>query len=92
MEAVLSAERRGWSGTLGWMAGPAAWLRSLGRTRGVPAPLRVEARLSLGAKKSLVLVNCRGRQVLLALSGDTVAPVLELSVPASPRARRKGGR
>lgn len=76
----------------GWMAAPAAWLRGLGRARGAVAPLRVEARLSLGAKKSLVLVNCRGRQVLLALSGETVVPVLELAVPATPKARRNGGR
>ena len=86
MEAVLSAERLGWSG---WMARPAAWLRGLGRARAAAAPLCVEARLSLGAKKSLVLVNCQGRQVLLALSGDTVAPVLELGAPKAAKARAK---
>lgn len=74
----------------GAMWGPVAWLRGLSRGRGAAAPLRVEARLSLGVKKSLVLVNCRGRQVLLALSGDTVAPVLELGEAAKPRRRRAG--
>jgi flagellar biogenesis protein FliO len=85
MEAVLSAGRMGWGG---WMARPAAWLRGLSGTRAAAAPLRVEARLSLGAKKSLVLVNCRGHQVLLALSGDTVSPVLQLAAPAAPKTRK----
>ena len=78
----------------GWMARPAAWLRGLaGKREAAEAPLRVEARLSLGPKKSLVLVNCRGRQVLLALSGDTVAPVLELEQAAeAPRSRGRGKR
>ncbi len=84
MEGVLQA---GWTG---WAARPAAWLRGLTGTRSAAAPLRVEARLSLGAKKSLVLVNCRGRQVLLALSGDVVSPVLELGAPVAPKPRRKG--
>ena len=87
MKAVLSAGRTGWAG---WMRRPAGWLRALGSGRAGAAPLRVEARLNLGVKKSLVLVNCRGRHVLLALSGDTVAPVLELAVPATPKTRGQG--
>lgn len=83
----MSAGQAGW---LTWMARPAVWLRRMGRAGAAAAPLRVEARLSLGAKKSLVLVNCRGRQVLLALSGDTVAPVLEIGSAAPPKTRRKG--
>jgi flagellar biogenesis protein FliO len=42
------------------------------RTTAADAPLRTEARLSLGPKKSLVLVNCCGRRVLLGLSGDAM--------------------
>lgn len=68
-----------------WISGPAGWLRGLRQARATASPLRIEARVSLGAKKSLVLVNCRGRQVLLALSGDAVVPVMEL-----PAARARG--
>lgn len=84
MGNILSA---GWPE---WLVRPAAWLRGLSKARRAAVPLRVEARLSLGVKKSLILVNCRGRHVLLALSGDTVAPVLELE--PTPNARRKAGR
>jgi flagellar biogenesis protein FliO len=70
--------QEGWAG---------AWLRWLsGRLRarsGGEAALRVEGRISLGAKKSLVLVDCRGRQVLLAVTGDAITPVMEL-----PRTRK----
>jgi flagellar biogenesis protein FliO len=45
------------------------------------APLRLEARLNLGPKKSLVLVNCCGRRVLLAVSGDTIVPVADMPKP-----------
>lgn len=69
-------------------AAAAAWLRGLGR-RPAEMPLRVEARVSLGPKQSLVLVNCRGRRVLLAVSGAGIAPVMEM---ARERAgTRKGG-
>jgi len=75
------------SGQEGWAG---AWLR---RIRGLvkarsagEAALRVEGRISLGPKKSLVLVDCRGRQVLLAVSGDTVTPLMEMPRP------RKGKR
>jgi hypothetical protein len=63
----------------GWLGWAAAWLR---RVTNAPAAgeaaLRIEARLGMGPKKSLVLVSCRGRQVLLALSGEAIVPVLEL--------------
>ncbi|HEX3662619.1 MAG TPA: flagellar biosynthetic protein FliO [Acidobacteriaceae bacterium] len=56
------------------------WIRGLVKaSTGVDGALRVEGRISLGPKKSLVLVNCLGRQVLLAVSGDAVTPVMELS-------------
>lgn len=64
----------------GWAGAGLTWIRGLMRARaGVESPLRVEGRISLGPKKSLVLVNCRGREVLLAVSGDAVTPVMELS-------------
>jgi flagellar biogenesis protein FliO len=55
------------------------WLRRLTgvRAAAVGAPLRAEARLNLGPKKSLVLVNCCGRRVLLGLSGDAMVPLGE---------------
>ena len=54
------------------------------------APLRLEARLNLGPKKSLFLVNCCGRRVLLAVSGDTIVPVAELPKPG--RTKTPAGR
>jgi flagellar biogenesis protein FliO len=56
----------------------------------VDAPLRLEARLNLGPKKSLVLVNCCGKRVLLALSGDTIVPVVDL--PKQSRAKAVVGK
>jgi len=46
------------------------------------APLQLEARLNLGPKKSLVLVNCCGKRVLLGVCGDTIVPLADL-----PKAR-----
>ena len=63
-----------------------AWLRRLARPTAANAPLQLEARMSLGAKKSLVLVQCCGKRVLLAVSGDTIAPVMEI-----PKAARRKG-
>lgn len=74
------------TGTGGWAERMGAWMRSLGKSCAGASPLRLEARIGLGGKKSLVLVSCRGRQVLLAVSGETVTPVME--IPA-PRAGRK---
>lgn len=73
---------------LGWLSG---WLsgrmRVLHRRRaGHESPLRMEARLSLGPKTQLALVNCCGRKLLLGLSGGTITPLME--VPA----RRQSGR
>jgi flagellar biogenesis protein FliO len=50
-------------------------------------PIRLEGRLSLGPKKSLVLVNCRGKSVLLALGSEGITPVME--VPAHRRRKRE---
>jgi flagellar biogenesis protein FliO len=54
------------------------------------APLRLEARLNLGPKKSLMLVNCCGRRVLLAVSGDTIVPVAD--VPKTARSKAAVGK
>lgn len=40
--------------------------------------LSVEGRVSLGPKKSVVLVHCHGRHYLIASAGDTIAPILEV--------------
>ncbi len=79
MEQVLdpgiSARRE-----FGWASRAAGWLRRMSRTHGgSEAPLRIEARLSLGPKKSLVLVHCQGRQLLLAVAGDSITPLTELA-------------
>jgi flagellar biogenesis protein FliO len=74
------------------VAGLLRWLRSLAgkRSAAVDAPLRAEARLSLGPKKSLVLVNCCGRRVLLGLSGDALIPLGEWPRQAERRTKRTG--
>jgi flagellar biogenesis protein FliO len=66
----------------GWFARVMRWVQRLTTVPALGASLRVEARLNLGPKKSLVLVNCQERQVLLALSGDTIATVMEITDPA----------
>jgi flagellar biogenesis protein FliO len=67
------------------------WLRRMtgSRTAAADAPLSAEARLSLGPKKSLVLVNCCGRRVLVGLSGDAIVLLGEWPHPSEPR--RKAG-
>ena len=71
----------------GWVGACLRWMRGVVKVRPAgEAALRVEGRIHLGPKKSLVLVECRGRQVLLAVSGDGVTPVMEL--PAPRRARK----
>lgn len=70
-----------------WTMRLGLWLR---RLMSLPTagemPIRLEGRLSLGPKKSLVLVNCRGKSVLLALGGEAITPVME--VPAQRRRRK----
>lgn len=73
----------------GWVVAAGRWLRRLASTPAEgEAPLRLESRVTLGPKKSLVLVNCCGKRVLLAVSADTVVPVME--IPAVRR-RPAGG-
>ena len=85
MERTLSRAGVGWERGegLSLAARMTAWLRRLAAPRAAgDAPLLLEARLGLGPKKSLVLVNCCGKRVLLALSGDTIHPVMEISAGA----------
>lgn len=95
-EAVISAVqgdpplRRLQGGWLGWAT---AWLRRVasGSTASQGA-LRVESRMSLGPKKSLVLVNCRGREVLLAVSGDSITAVMDMGEPSAGTKKIPGTR
>lgn len=41
--------------------------------------LRIEEKLSLGSKKTLYLVHCKGHDILIAAGADTIASVVELS-------------
>jgi flagellar biogenesis protein FliO len=75
-----------WTRQEGWAGSLLRRVRGLvGARSGEESPLRVEGRISLGPKKSLVLVDCRGREVLLAISGDAVTPVMELAAPRRTR-------
>jgi len=87
MEQVLVAARGGVGGAP-WVARLRGWVRRLAKAPAdSDAPLRVEARLNLGPKKALVLVDCCGAKVLLAMCGESVVPVLEVA-----KARRTSAR
>ena len=86
MGSVLNpamSEAAGWSGVRAGVVGALVRrLRGLSAAKaGGEALLRVEARLSLGPKKQLMLVNCCGKKVLLAVSGESIATVLEVDGP-----------
>ena len=77
---------------VGWLGRAVSWLVG-NLSRSEQTALHVEARLSLGPKKSLVLIHCAGRQVLLALSGDAITPVLDLAAePLAARTSTRGAR
>jgi len=40
--------------------------------------LSIEERLTIGPKKTLVLVNCCGRRFLLAIADDAISPMIEV--------------
>lgn len=71
-----------------WTMKLGLWLRKL---MSLPTagemPIRLEGRLNLGPKKSLVLVNCRGKSVLLAIGSEVITPIME--VPAHRRRKRE---
>ena len=71
-----------------WTMRLGLWLR---RLMSLPTasemPIRLEGRLNLGPKKSLVLVNCRGKSVLLAMGSEVITPIME--VPAHRRRQKR---
>ena len=71
-----------------WTMRLGLWLR---RLMSLPTageiPIRLEGRLNLGPKKALVLVNCRGKSVLLALGNEVITPIME--VPVHRRRKRE---
>ncbi len=45
----------------------------------VESALRIEEKLSLGPKKMLYLVHCKGRELLVAAGADSIVSMMELS-------------
>jgi flagellar biogenesis protein FliO len=45
----------------------------------VESALRIEEKLSLGPKKMLYLVHCKGRELLIAAGADSIVSMMELS-------------
>jgi flagellar biogenesis protein FliO len=71
-----------------WTMRLGLWLRRLmSLPTAAEMPIHLEGRLNLGPKKSLVLVNCRGKSVLLALGSEVITPIME--VPAHRRQKRE---
>ena len=54
-----------------------------------PRVLAVEDRVTIGPKKSLVVVRCHGRRFLIATCGDTIGPVIEVTPALSPHRNRR---
>lgn len=46
---------------------------------GTESLLRIEEKLVLGPKKTLYLVHCKGRDILIAAGADTIASMVELA-------------
>jgi len=67
-----------------------ATLRVTRRTD-LPSALKIEEKLSLGPKKTLYLVHCKGRDLVVATGCDSIVSVTELSlvevIAAKPRPR-----
>lgn len=51
--------------------------------------LVLEDRVTIGPKKSLVVVRCHGQRFLVATAGDTIGPVIEVAPPAAVRRTRR---
>jgi flagellar biogenesis protein FliO len=65
-------------------------LRAMGRrmsqSRGdAERHLRIDERVSIGPKKSLLLVSCCGQRVLVAVAGETVTMLLALDTRKPPK-------
>jgi len=55
------------------------WISSFGASRAhVDNVLALDGKLSLGPKKTLFLVNCKGRQFLVATGAETIASMVEV--------------
>ncbi len=71
----------------------ALWLlrRTMLRTGGRAASMRVEGSLALGERRSLIIVDVEGRRLLVGLAPGHVGLVTELqaSPPASPAEERE---
>jgi flagellar protein FliO/FliZ len=67
-----------------------AWLLrrgSLGALTGRGGPIKVETAVTLGERRSLVIVSVEGRRLLLGLTPTTMSVVTELNaLPAPPSA------
>lgn len=54
--------------------------RSFGMQQvGAETALRIDEKLSLGPKKTLFLVACRGKQFLVATGADTIVSLVEVT-------------
>lgn len=53
--------------------------------------LVLEDRVTIGPKKSLVIVRCHDQRFLVATAGDSVGPFLEIAPIKTSRRARKGG-
>jgi flagellar biogenesis protein FliO len=53
--------------------------------------LRIDERLNIGPKKSLLLVSCCGQRVLVAVTGETVTTLLEVDTQKFAKAGSKTG-
>jgi hypothetical protein len=62
-----------------------------GQQQSAASALRIEERLSLGPKKMLFLVDCSGKQFLVATGAETIVSMIEISGghPVKAESRRK---
>ncbi|MBT9330298.1 flagellar biosynthetic protein FliO [Paracidobacterium acidisoli] len=51
--------------------------------------LSIEERLPLGQRKALMLVSCCGRQMLIAVSDETITPLMEVTEAAPTTGRSR---
>lgn len=51
--------------------------------------LAVEERVTIGPKKSLMVVRCHGQRFLVGTAGDSIGPVIELAGPKPARRARR---
>lgn len=51
--------------------------------------LAVEERVTIGPKKSLMVVRCHGQRFLIGVAGDAIGPVIEVTEPKPVRRARR---